>query len=373
MQHISVDGERSVERALTPHHFVRVKGGVTWVTLFIVAAAVTIMVTRTYLRITGYPQIGSGTLHIAHALYGGALMTAALVIGWLFVGFRVRTAGVVIGGIGFGLFVDEVGKFVTKTNDYFYHPSADIIYLTILVIILGGNLVRIARPPSAHESLSNAVMIAAHGVAGGLTPKRRSEAENLLRAAQRKGVDALAVQPVADLLDSCVPAPDRWAAVNGWVRAHTPQFVHSPAWTALFGWLLVAVSLEVLVTSALDVAWRPSEVLFGITGDGAGLVRASNLTYIVLGAVTFVVSGFAMVARRRSRRRTPQTEWPLRVLQTAAVSFTLIGGITDFAQFGFAALASIGMGLLTIAVISDELSRVRTAEPAGTRADRTTL
>ncbi|MGW0036340.1 hypothetical protein [Gordonia sp. NPDC003376] len=351
----------------------RAKGGVTWVTLFIVAAAITIMVTRTYLEITGYPQIGSGSLHIAHALYGGALMTIALVIQWLFIGFRVRTMSVVIGGIGFGLFVDEVGKFVTKTNDYFYQPSADIIYITILVIILGGNIVRIVRRPTPHESLANAAVIAAQGVTSGLTPRRRADAENLLRAARDRGVDPLSVQAVADMLATCASAPDGYRAATGRLRASTPALVHSPVWTAVFGWLMVAVSLEVLATSALDIPWRPSEALFGITDNTSGLVHVSNLTYVVLGAATFVVSGFAMIARRRSRRRTPQAEWPLRVLRTAAVAFTLIGGVTDFAQFGFAAMASIAMGVTTIAVISDELGRVRAVENASTRADQTRL
>lgn len=342
-------------------------------TVFVVAAAVMVLLTRTYLQLTGYPQIGGGTLHIAHALYGGALMAAALLFGWLFIGFRVRTVGVVIGGVGFGLFVDEVGKFITKTNDYFYHPSADIIYITILVIIVGGNVVRLMRRPSAHEALSNAAMIAAQGVTSGLTARQRAEAENLLRAAQDKGVDDRVTRPIAVLLDACAPRPDRRAAVSGWVRRQTPDSVHSPVWTTLFGWLLVAVALEVLVISVLDLGWRPSEILFGVTGDDAGLLHTSNLTYIVLGAVTFAIAGFSMIARRRSRRRTPQAEWPLRLLRTAAVGFTLIGGIVDFAQFSFAAMASIGMGLLTIGVISNELAGVQAAESASVRADRTML
>nr|EMP14461.2 hypothetical protein ISGA_1956 [Gordonia sp. NB41Y] len=346
----------------------RSAGGVTWVTLFIIAATITIMVTRAYLDITGYPQIGSGSLHIAHALYGGALMTVALTIQWLFIGFRVRTTSVIIGGIGFGLFVDEVGKFVTKTNDYFYHPSADIIYITVLVIILGGNIVRIARRPTPHESLANAAMIAAQGVTSGLTPRRRADAENLLQTAHAKGVDPRSVQAVTDMLAVCESAPDRVHAVTRRLRAHTPTLVRSPVWTTIFGWLMVAVSLHVAVTSALDIPWRPSEVLFGITDDTAGLVHVSNLTYVVLGATTFVVSGFAMIARRRSRRRPPQAEWPLRLLRTAAIAFTLIGGVTDFAQFGFAALASIAMGIVTIAVISDELGGLRAAENAEARA-----
>jgi hypothetical protein len=53
---------------------------------FTIIAIATILITRLYLRLTGYPQVGGGDLHIAHALYGGALMMFALLIGWLVLG-----------------------------------------------------------------------------------------------------------------------------------------------------------------------------------------------------------------------------------------------------------------------------------------------
>ena len=118
---------------------------------FVIIAIATILLTRLYLELTGYPQIGGGDLHIAHALWGGALMMLALLTGWMALGSGARVLTVVMGGIGFGLFLDEVGKFVTKDNDYFYGPSAEIMYILVCLILVGARIVRVIRPLSARE------------------------------------------------------------------------------------------------------------------------------------------------------------------------------------------------------------------------------
>ncbi len=301
--------------------FVRQRGGTTSVTAFLTTAVVTVLVTRVYLQVTGYPQIGGGSLHIAHALYGGALMVAALVAQWLFLGFGIRNFSVLIGGIGFGLFIDEVGKFVTKSNDYFFHPAADIIYVTVLAVIGVGNAVRLIRRPTPHEALSNAADIAARGVARGLSQRRRQDAENLLRRALDGGADPELIWTVRVLVRSCPAAIDRSAEVRAALPALAPTWVRSPFWVTFLGWLLVVTSLATCLTSAVGLPWRPSELLFHAVSD-SHLQAISNTTYIVLGGAVFLAAAAGMIGRAYARRRRLHWEWPLRVLHTATVVFT---------------------------------------------------
>jgi hypothetical protein len=56
----------------------------------------------------------------------------------------VYSFSALIAGIGVGLFIDEVGKFITQNNDYFHPSAAPIIYAFFLLIVL--LYVNIRRP-----------------------------------------------------------------------------------------------------------------------------------------------------------------------------------------------------------------------------------
>ncbi|MCJ7535293.1 MAG: hypothetical protein MUO57_07155 [Anaerolineales bacterium] len=102
----------------------------------LVAFAVTVIFTRVFLQLTGYPQIGNSVLHIAHALWGGLLLFVAMLLPLGLANRWVIQVSALLGGIGFGLFIDEVGKFITQTNDYFFPSALSLIYSFFLLTIL---------------------------------------------------------------------------------------------------------------------------------------------------------------------------------------------------------------------------------------------
>lgn len=104
--------------------------------LFVVAAVATIILTRLFLFSTGYPKLGGDSaLHIAHMLWGGLLMLVAIVIDIVFIDPRLFKFRVILSGIGFGLFIDELGKFITADNDYFFRPTFSIVYLLFILLV----------------------------------------------------------------------------------------------------------------------------------------------------------------------------------------------------------------------------------------------
>ncbi len=93
----------------------------------------TVIGVREFLQLTGFPQIGNSVLHIAHALWGGLLLFIAVVLPLAFANRWAIGASALLSGAGIGLFIDEVGKFITQTNDYFFPPALSIIYAFFLL------------------------------------------------------------------------------------------------------------------------------------------------------------------------------------------------------------------------------------------------
>ncbi len=130
------------------------------VLLATVSFVVSVVVTRWWLQFTGYPKIGGGELHIAHILWGGLLLVLAGLFVLIVRGPWVRPIAAVGIGAGTGLFVDEIGKFITSTNDYFYPAAAPLIYGVVLAFVLIFVLVR--RRHAGHDAAPEALVEIEH-------------------------------------------------------------------------------------------------------------------------------------------------------------------------------------------------------------------
>ncbi len=154
------------------------------VTLVSFAGAVILI--RLFLELTGYPQVGNSELHIAHVLWGGLLLFAASLLSLLFANRWAYSAGALLAGIGIGLFIDEVGKFITQNNDYFFPAAAPIIYAFFLLTVLLYLQVRRPSPRDARIELYHALEAFEEVLDRDLSAKERANLEARLDRVIRK-------------------------------------------------------------------------------------------------------------------------------------------------------------------------------------------
>lgn len=163
------------------HHPARVVHAPALLERFLVSAVVAVLVIRVYLELTGYPQIGGHGLHIAHMLFGGIAMMLALLASLMFLGSNMRHLAAIVGGAGFGTFIDEVGKFVTSDNDYFYRPAVALIYVIFVLLFIAGERLAGEANPTKEERLAQALDVTTSTVINNYPALQRDLAIDLLR------------------------------------------------------------------------------------------------------------------------------------------------------------------------------------------------
>jgi hypothetical protein len=149
---------------------------------FFIASVTSVLVIRAFLASTGYPQLGGHGLHIAHLLWGGLLMLIALVLLLAFIGRHLQSSAALLGGFGFGTFLDELGKFITSDNNYFFQPAIPLIYMIFVLLFLIFRELEKQPPASERTYLANALYLLAQDAPGGLSEEDKNEVLWLLRA-----------------------------------------------------------------------------------------------------------------------------------------------------------------------------------------------
>ena len=98
---------RTVSQVRKP---VKRQGADNYLLVILLSFAASVSLTRLFLELTGYPQLGGGGLHIAHVLWGGLLLFIAALLPLLLVNRWVYVVSALLTGSGVGLFIDEVGN-----------------------------------------------------------------------------------------------------------------------------------------------------------------------------------------------------------------------------------------------------------------------
>ncbi|MGZ6214053.1 MAG: hypothetical protein ACXWMG_03780 [Candidatus Limnocylindria bacterium] len=243
---------------------VRREGAEQFLFLTLVSFAATVMATRVYLELTGYPRIGGGELHIAHALFGGFFLFVAALLPIVLSGRRVYRLAAVFGGIGIGLFIDEVGKFITTQNDYFYPAAAPLIYATFLLAVLVYLRVRRRVAPDPRSLLVTSLQLMEEAVDDDLQQHERDALRYRLGAAsveapleeQRRLAAALLAFVESQELDIAPDAVSPLQPLYGWWARRRDQWLGGRGARAL---LLVALFVSG-VRAVIDLAVAASQI-----------------------------------------------------------------------------------------------------------------
>jgi hypothetical protein len=247
---------------------------------FFIAAVGSFLGIRFFLALAGYPRIGSGGIHIAHMLWGGLLMVSAVMLLLSFLDRSVHHLAAVVAGLGFGTFIDEIGKFITADNDYFYRPAVALIYGLFVVAFLAARVLVGQRRPRPEEALANALALLAGTPAAGIEPGDRLRIRRLLEFADSSSART---RLIGQYLDAVPGVAEREGRIES-IRRRLAEVYASLMATRWAGRGLVILVAGYAVVTVAGVA-----LVAGSTGsDGrdqtAGVVIGVELLSTVAGA-----------------------------------------------------------------------------------------
>ena len=181
--------------------------------ILLVSAVSSLLLLRFGLYLSGYPQVGGGALHIAHMLYGGLFMLTAIVVQITFLGRRATRAAAVIGGAGFGIFIDELGKFITRDNNYFFRPTVGIIYAIFMILYLLFNFISRRQTLTSREYQLNALSGLQEAVLHDMDASEKRQVAAMLRAADPSDEMTLRLKAILGKINTV-------EAEAGWLRRY---------------------------------------------------------------------------------------------------------------------------------------------------------
>ncbi len=317
--------------------------------LFLISAVGTIIVIRLQLWATNYPKLGGGGLHIAHLLWGGLFMMIALGLALSFLGRTWRKPAAFLGGVGFGFFIDELGKFVTEDNNYFFKPTAVILYLIFIALYLATRWMQKGRRFSERENLLNAIDYFADAAAHDLDQHEKRRALELLDGAGEDPMVAPLRRLVLDTDAIPTPPPGRLQRTADGLRrryfsiVERRWFVRAVTW--LFGIWAFGIFLQVIVL-VTAIGFKLGGATDAFRSDDLENLQIANLASIASSSVAAV---FMVAGVRRLRRGNRLGAYEM--LDRALMVQIFITQVFVFVESSFSAVTGLLVSILMLVTI----------------------
>lgn len=319
--------------------------------IFVVSAASSILLVRFYLHVTGYPSLGGAKYHIAHMLWGGLLMLAAFVLNFAFLGARLQKLVALLGGLGFGIFIDEIGKYVTRNNDYFFQPAVGIIYAIFVALYLTVTFLTREQVLTSAEYQMNALRSLEEAVHQDMDVRERAAAEQLLVLADQ---DDMLTKRLRQLLNVVPVTAVRRQGSFQRLR-HRAAHLYNKLWqkkgsSAVVRWFFVfqtgafMVAVIAAVYNNLDSV---RDFFAGRADYGHSLVLGQFASTVV--SALFVLAGLRWLASSRLRA----FEW----FRRATLVNLLLTEFFIFSRIQFGAMPSFMFNLVLFMVINAVLDQ----------------
>jgi len=283
---------------------------------------------------------------------GPLLLESILVSAVTYLDRPVGHLAAVIAGLGFGTFIDEIGKFVTSDNNYFYRPAIALIYgVFIVAFLVGRTLAGEQRRLSATEALANALTLLAGNLDRPIEPDDRARIVRLLEladpsaAATRFAVSYLAGLPVATTHDSVVGRINR-RLTNAYEKLMANAWADEAVTVGVVAYAAVAVVGVAVVVASTPVERAP---------ETATMATAAQLISTIAGAACIGVG----VIRLRGSRHSAY-HWFMRgLLVWILITQVFVFYSSQLAGLGGLIVDLIAYGSLRFALARETLARPR--------------
>ena len=250
----------------------------------------TVLIVRVYLELTGYPQIGGRTFHIAHVLWGGLALFLAVLLLLIVANRWALWMGAVLGGIGVGLFIDEVGKFITQSVDYFFPLAFPIIYSVIVICVWLYLRVRRSQPRTTRALLYHALDEMKQVLDNDLDPFEHRELQQMLMTVAAEATDPAQQRLAREMLDFVSSRELRLAISPNWAERQMLRMQHLLANYPSRFVLRIALVLGFALMAAQGLLRLVEISVAGFLGGVANLTALFAQVTIVSGNAVYIVN-----------------------------------------------------------------------------------